>query len=192
MSILALFIGLCLVACGGPQTPDPVSDTTSEWANDLADAPNWVITEQCPEEFADNVICSVGVAEETRNISLARTTAQTRGRTTISQILESRVENMVEDYQATVTDFSGAASDEQAVDVLTRQLTDTTISGVQQVDAWISPAGRYFVLMALDSEEFAGIVEGMEQLNEQVRQAITQRAREGFGRMDEQLNNDGN
>jgi hypothetical protein len=56
-------------------------------------------------------------------------------------------------------------------------------------EMWISETNTMWVLAAVDIEEFSAKVNQMSQLNEQVRQDIVERAREGQGRLWEKTGN---
>ena len=182
--IAAAFTAIAaLVGCGssGPKEPGSVIE------NELDGAPDWVLRGKGSD---GEVIYGVGAVAGTRNVALARSTAQGRGRTEIARSLEVGVESMLKDYQATTTGgefFAKAANDEQQVEDVTRQITDMTLSGTRQEDHWISDTGTLYVLMALDVNDFKDAVEGMNQLNEDVRRAVEERADDAFRELDEQL-----
>ena len=50
-------------------------------------------------------------------------------------------------------------------------------------ELWISETGTMWVLAAVDIEEVSQKVNQMSQLNEQIREDIVERAREGQGRL---------
>jgi hypothetical protein len=182
LSILLLSVGL-LAACGAATTPDPVEGA---FRNTMNGAPGWVLN--CTSFVDDGVLCAVGSAEGTRNISLARSTAQGRGRTEIARQLELGVQAMLSDYQATVTGgeyFGTAADDEQMVVDVSRQITDISLSGVRQTETWVSNDGStMFVLMELDGEAFGAALAGLEGLDAGVREYVEQNRADAFAEMD--------
>lgn len=183
--LAACAAGLCL-ACGGATTPDPVQGAFS---GALAGAPNWVLN--CTEAVDDGVLCGVGSAAGTRNISLARSTAQGRGRTEIARQLNTVVQSLLTDYQATVTGgeyFGTAADDEQMVVDVSRQITDVAVSGVRQTDTWISRDGNtLYVLMELDAEAFGQALAGLAGLDAGVREYVESNRQRSFDELDEAL-----
>ena len=84
-----------LVGCGssGPKEPGSIIE------NELDGAPDWVLEGKGDDE----VIYGVGAVAGTRNVTLARSTAEGRGRTEIARSLEVSVESMLKDYQSTTT-----------------------------------------------------------------------------------------
>ncbi len=153
-------------------------------AAELDGAPDWVLG----NSNTKNEICGVGSAGGTRNASVARTAAMGRGRTEIARTLEVRVQSMLKDYQATTTGgeyFGQAANDEQHIEDVSRQITDTSLSGSELKKTWISKPGTLYVLMCVDLNKFKDAVNRMSQLNEQVRAAVVERANKAFEELDQ-------
>lgn len=159
--------------------------------SEFAGAPTWVI-EGChgfAGEPEPTKLCGVGSFKGSSNISLARTAAMARGRTEIARSLGVKVRSMLKDYQATTSggaEFGEAASDEQHVVDVSKQITDISLTGTEIRDTWISNSGTYYTLMVLDVEQFEASVHGMKRLSESVRRAITERAEAAFAELDEQ------
>ena len=119
-----------------------------------------------------------------------KTAAQGRGRTEIARALDIKVKAMLKDYQATTTggeEFGSAAADDQHIVDVSKQLTEIDLVGVEQQDMWISQSGTVYVLMVYDAEKFQAAVAGMNQLSENVRKAVIDRADASFREMDEEL-----
>jgi hypothetical protein len=174
-------------SCASSQPPPKVEKS------EFDGAPKWV-TQGCSaywgEKKGEKKICGVGSATGTRNISLARTAAQGRARTEIARSLQVQVQSMLKDYQATTTggqEFGKSASDEQHIVDVSKQITDTTLAGTEQVDTWISPNGTMWVLVALDVEGFKGAIQKMGQLSESVRKAVVERADKAFDELDKAI-----
>ena len=184
--VLTAFASSLCFACGGATSPDPVQGA---FAGALAGAPTWVLN--CTEVVEDGILCGVGSAAGTRNISLARSTAQGRGRTEIARQLNTVVQAMLTDYQATVTGgeyFGTAADDEQMVVDVSRQITDVAVSGVRQTDTWISRDGNtLYVLMELAAEAFGEALAGMAGLDAGVREYVERNRARSFEELDEAL-----
>jgi hypothetical protein len=159
--------------------------------NEFAGAPNWVIKgcQGFDGEAEGAKLCGVGSFKGSSNISLARTAAMARGRTEIARSLGVKVRSMLKDYQATTTggaEFGEAASDEQHVVDVSKQITDISLTGTEIQDTWISNSGTYYTLMVLDVEQFEKSVNGMKRLSETVRQAIVERAEAAFTDLDDE------
>jgi len=153
--------------------------------NELDGAPDWVLNES---SGGNGLICGVGSATGTRNVALARTAAQGRGRTAIARSLQVKVKAMLKDYMSTTTggeSFGKAANDEQHIEDVSKQITDTTLSGTEQKNTWISKTGTLYVQMCMDVEKFKGVVNSMQQLDEKIRAAVVERANKAFNELDE-------
>lgn len=182
-TVLFTFALVALVGCGstGPKEPGSVIE------KELDGAPDWVLKGKGAD---GKQIYGVGAVGGTRNVALARSTAQGRGRTEIARSLEVTVQSMLKDYQSTTSGgeyFGRAANDEQHIEDTAKQITDITLSGTRQDDHWISDTGTLYVLMALDVEDFKGAVDSMGQLNEDVREAVKERADAAFEELDRAL-----
>ncbi|MBN1164514.1 MAG: LPP20 family lipoprotein [Candidatus Krumholzibacteriota bacterium] len=173
-------LAISMFGCGSPATKGMGSVVEEE----LEGAPEWVIT----GHGGDNEeIYGLGSAVGTNNVSLARSAAQGRGRTEIARSLQLKVAAMLKDYQATTTggeEFGEAAADEQHIVDVAKQITDMTLSGTYQKESWISKTGALYVLMALDVEHFKDAVKKMDNLSEEIRSAVIERADKAFEELD--------
>ena len=141
----------------------------------------------------EGLICGVGSASGSRNVSLMRTTAIGRGRTEISRTLSTQVKAMLKDYASTTTggqEFGRDANDEQHIVDVSKQITDMSLSGTEMADSWISQTGTYYALVALDGEKFSDAVSRMDQLSESVRRAVVERAEASFSELNEEIENE--
>jgi hypothetical protein len=182
-----------IIAFGCASTPEQTAEEQlGPMAGELANAPDWV-TRGCSAYWGDDSpakICGVGQAGGSRNHALMVTTAQGRGRTAIARSLDLHVRAMLKDYQATTTggeEYGTNAADEQHIVDVSKQLTDVQIVGVEQRDMWISPSNNVYVLMVYDADKFSTAVASMDNLSEEIRQAVIQRADTNFREMDEEL-----
>lgn len=187
-----LVIGsLCAIglALGCAVTPEIGEGTPLE--DEFVGAPGWVI-QGCRAYWDDDtsMICGIGSAGGSRNVSLMRTTAIGRGRTEIARTLGTRVKAMLKDYASTTTggeEFGRAANDEQHIADVSKQITDMSLSGTEMTDSWISQAGTYYALVSLDVEKFSDAVSRMDQLSESVRRAVVERAEASFSELNDEV-----
>ena len=161
---------------------------------EFVEAPPWVI-QGCRAYWDDDeeLICGVGSAGGSRNVSLMRTTAIGRGRTEIARTLGVQVKAMLKDYAATTTggqEFGEAANDEQHIVDVSKQITDISLTGTEMTDSWISQNGTYYALVSLDVEKFSDAVSRMDQLSESVRRAVVERAQDSFKELDDEIENE--
>jgi len=189
LALSAIVLSAFAMGCATTQPPPKIEKS------ELEGAPKWVLQGcssywQDKDKKGEKKICGVGSATGTRNISLARSTAIGRARTEMARSLQTQVQAALKDYQATTTggsEFGKSAADEQHVVDVSKQITDTTLSGTELVDTWISQNGTMWVLVDLDIEGFKGVVQKMGQLSEGVRQAVIQRADKAFDELDKDI-----
>lgn len=180
--IMVFVAAAIFTACGSSEEKQ---NTGSAVKNELEGAPDWVMG----NENTSKQICGVGSAAGTRNASLARTAAMGRGRTEIARTLQVQVKSMLKDYQSTTTGgeaFGQAANDEQHIEDVSKQITDTTLTGSELRKTWISNPGTLYVLMCIDLQKFKDALNNMSQLNEQVRAAVVERADKAFEALDKE------
>ncbi len=191
MSVLAMAVALTVAGCAGNKPKEP-EEPRAAIAGELKGAPDWVI-KGCAAywgEKEEKRICGVGSVGGTRNISLARSGAIARARTEIARTLQVKIKSMLKDYSATTTggeDYGAAAADEQHIEEVSKQITDMTLSGTEMVDSWMSDMGTLFVLVTLDLEGFKSAVDQMENLTEEIRQAVIERADNAFVELEEEI-----
>jgi hypothetical protein len=150
-------------------------------------APAW-IKKSCGAFFGDKkrAICGVGIVAGMTNPGLASAAAESRGRAQIARVLNTRVKNMMKDYQSGVQGGPGnKLSNEQYLTATTKDITSMSLSGVRLEDTWASSDGTLFALMILDLDSFRDQVKNMSQLDEQVRKVITENAEKSFAEMEE-------
>jgi hypothetical protein len=118
------------------------------------------------------------------NIGLLKSGAAGRARTEIARSLQVKVASLLKDYQRTVTggeNFGKAAADEQLVQDTSKQLTDMTLSGTEQVDSWVGPkSGTMYVLVQLNTESFADAIGKMKTLDAQTREYVVRNSQKAF------------
>lgn len=192
---------LCGLAAGtfalGCSTTPETLDPRDAMKGEFAGAPDWVV-QGCSTywgEDARRIICGVGSAGGSRNVSLMRTTAIGRGRTEIARTLSARVKSMLKDYAANTTggqEFGRAAADEQHIVDVSKQITDMTLAGTEHTDSWVSENGTYYALIALDVEKFADSVGRMNELSDDVRGAVIERADRAFEDLDDEIEQERN
>lgn len=169
--------------CGSKEiTPDEILP------NDFAGAPEWVL-QGCSAYWGDDGgarICGVGDAKIGRSMSIARTKATSRARAEISRSLETKVKNMIKDYQEQVTDGETEMTAEQFSST-TVSLSKATLNGTTVQQTWVSPSGQLYMLVALDVESFENSVREMDEMSDRLRTFIESRARKSFAELDEEM-----
>jgi hypothetical protein len=182
LGVVALVV-VATAGCGKRvTTPD------EQLPNEFAGAPNWVL-EGCSAYWGDDDgarLCGVGDAKIGRSMSVARTKATSRGRAEISRTLETKVKNMIKDFQEQVADGEAEMTAEQFSSTSV-SLSKSTLNGTAIQNTWISPTGQLYILVALDIESFENSLREMDEMSSKLRTFIEARARKSFAELDEQM-----
>lgn len=195
MSSLLLAAGLGaagLVGCQTPETPQ----MALRYPDEFDGAPIWVL-EGCSsywtagdqgEDREDEGarVCGVGSARVGDSMDLARQKAGARARVEISRTLETKVKNMIKDYQEQVTDGASEMNAEQFTST-TVTLSKATLNGTSQRSTWLSASGQLYMLSALDVEAFNNSVRDMDAMSDRLRGFIESRSRRSFRELDEEM-----
>jgi hypothetical protein len=180
---LLLAASLLLTGCGGGNDSAVETDSETYISEELRGAPEWVIKGRGGDS---DKIYGLGSFTGSHDVGLARDTALARARNDIVLRIQAEVRSLLESYQASTTggsDYGGEVNSEQHVENMVAQVAKMDLSGAGMEEMWISETNTMWVLAAVDIEEFSAKVNQMSQLNEQVRQDIVERAREGQGRL---------
>ena len=179
----ALAAVMVVAGCGKHvTTPD------EQLPNEFAGAPSWVL-EGCNAYWGDDGgarLCGVGDAKIGRSMSIARTKATSRARAEISRTLETKVKNMIKDFQEQVTDGESEMTAEQFSST-TVSLSKSTLTGTSVQKTWVSSTDQLYILVALDVESFENSVREMDQMSSRLRTFIEARARKSFTELDEEM-----
>ena len=182
----ALAAVIATAGCGGKDVTSP----DEQLPNEFAGAPNWVL-QGCSAYWGDDDgarICGVGSAKIGRSMSIARTKATSRARAEISRTLETKVKNMVKDFQEQVTDGESEMTAEQ-FNSTTVSLSKATLNGTSVQESWVSNTGQLYMLVALDVEAFENSVRDMDEMSDKLRSFIESRAKKSFAELDEEMDN---
>jgi hypothetical protein len=175
------------IACGGStneaESPEASKSTTTQNMNAaLADAPEWVRGD-CRESFKNQaVLCGVGAVSGVSSPSLARNTAMARGRTEIARYLQVDVKSVLTDYQA-----AKGGVIEQQIEDQSQQIADMTLSGTRMAKYWVGKDGTYYALMALELEAYSSAIQGAQNIEPPLRDALVERARRSFSARDTEV-----
>ena len=186
--ILTVIASLTLVvaACGGSEQNTTTKKSTlgGDFQDRMADSPEWV-RRGCTAYSGESggKVCGVGSMSGTRNLSLCRSQARSRGRTEIARSLNLKVVSMVKDFQETTTGgeyFDQQADDQQHVQDVTKQITNISLPGTIEADSWVSSGGDCHSLVILDVAAFGKAIEESQQLDARVREYVVKNAEAAF------------
>lgn len=182
--LVVLVTGVLTGCASGPTINRPAGQ--SAMANEMAGAPKWVLA-SCAKYMGKKVICAAGSAGGTRNVSLARSSAEADGRAKIAQILNAHMKSSVKNYARSVTggaEFGKAADDEQLLENTVKQISEAVLAGVSMEETWISSSGTFYALMAVSAEDYRSQIAGMKQLSEATKNAVIRDADKAFEELD--------
>lgn len=185
VSVMMFAVALMMMACGSAEKKE--NTPKNAMAAEFEGAPKWVMM---GGSGSSQEICAIGSTGGTRNPSMARNAAVGRGRTELARMLNVKVQSMLKDYQSTTTggeEFGTAANDEQHIVDVAKQITDTTLSGTEQKDSWISNSGTFYALVCMDVAKFSGAINNMGQLSESIRKAVVERAEKAFDELSQEI-----
>ncbi len=183
-------IFLFVVAFLGCSSMVPVTPTqpAKVMKNELSGAPDW-LTASCTvfwDDEEDAHICGVGAVTGTANPGLARSAAIARARSEIASSLQTKVERLLKDYQATTTGgayFGKVAADEQHISDTSKQITAQSVSGTRFEASWVSSSGTYYAMVSLGAAGLVGAINADQTLPENVRVEVAKRAEASFAEL---------
>lgn len=152
-------------------------------------APKWVTAPSTvhKDEEGHKVVCGEGSISGTANPSMAQRGSAARARAALTETLRVKVKSMINDYESTTSggqQFKTGANDEQHVESGSKQVAEAALAGSEVTDTWISSQSTMHSLVCLNLEKFKEIASGMNQLDETIRKAVTQRAEKFWDKMD--------
>jgi len=178
-SLLVLTV-VAFMGCSGP-----AAKISPEYKQSgLAGAPQWVL--QPPAD--GKIVAAIGSAEHSPGgINFQRTEAMANARNEIAKILNVKVKNLFEKFERSSGVGKDITFDKVASDV-TKQITNTTLSGSVQKDIWVSGDGTMYVLVMLDSKLADAVKEGTRSAmkNDKALYQIAE-SRDALNHLDEEI-----
>ncbi|MGC6494567.1 MAG: LPP20 family lipoprotein [Myxococcota bacterium] len=156
----------------------------------LKGAPDWVMT-TCKSwegyKKKANPICAAGAVDGVSNIAMARDAAANRARVDISRQIETRVASMIKDYQSTAAagvPLTDAMSDEQYITNVSKSISQASVSGAEIKEMWASDTGTIWVLVGVEFEKFADVVNQMNEMSQEMREHLRANAEREMADLD--------
>jgi len=148
-------------------------------------APDWVYRGGGPCDEGGRGFCGVGAVQGVRNVALARDAAAARARADLAASVRTFIDQLLQDYQASVTDIARrAAAEEQVLRQAAEHYTNATVSGVQIARFWADEQGGVLYCLAkLDFEAAREQLGQLRELNEEARRYIEQNADQMFEKL---------
>ena len=192
--IMALLIVIAFLGCGSsPKKGAPASTSTSSSERNIPGSfPEFV--KKAIRNAPEDALIGIGTAK-LASLSQSRTVAATRGRAEISRQLNTMVQDMVRDYQASSEVDPAAALSFQ--ENMTVALSKSTLTGSQVVEEDRDGDGNVWVVILLEKGNIANEI---NQAQAAARLAIPamasfsaeERMNEAFGRVNSEQMRAGN
>jgi len=136
--LLVLALSLAFMSC---------ASKSATKAQEIPNTPPW-INDFPPED----VLWGIGTAKQSSE-SMSMTTAEARARVAIARQISTKVQAMFTDYNLDAGNVKNQANTSLQEDV-SRQITDTTISGARPIQKWKSPAnGTWWYLVEMKKSD---------------------------------------
>lgn len=160
-------------------------------------APQWTFNRGAAFSGEREVFYGVGNTDGIQHSALRRRSAEAAARRDLANIMNVYVAGLFKEYLANTTAGNmEAASVEQHVEDVTKQLTDTTLVGSQIVQYWENPKNpkQAYALARLDLEQFLKTMEKYEsamgqfkELDAKIKESVKNNARKAFGELNQAL-----
>lgn len=174
---LMLVSALALGACGGGVKQSPIANNAPDWVN----KGNGAFKDQAGKQ----VFYGVGAVQGVRNIPMARTAADDRGRLEIAKIMNTMVTGLSKDYAASVT--AGAmdkSSEEQMISQTQKVFTKFTLHGAVPIEHWVDRtdpnSNIVYALVKLDMAAVQASLAESKELDSKVRDYVKANAEKAF------------
>jgi hypothetical protein len=171
--VVAAAAAFVLGACAHSKS-SPVANNAPDWVNKGSGA--------FKDEAGKQVFYGVGAIQGVRNIPLARSASEDRGRGDLAKIMDSYVTVLSKDYQESVTagDMS-KSSEEQLVSQTMKNFAKFTLHGAIPVDHWVDHENNVvYALVKLDMASVQSSLAESKDLDAKVRDYVKANADKAF------------
>lgn len=159
--------------------------------------PQWTFNRGAAFSGEREVFYGVGNTDGIQHSALRRRSAEAAARRDLANIMNVYVAGLFKEYLANTTAGNmEAASVEQHVEDVTKQVTDATLVGSQIVQYWENPKNpkQAYALARLDLEQFLKTMEKYESamdqfkdLDAEIKESVKKNARHSFGELNQEL-----
>lgn len=139
----------------GCATKDAITGEQIYVDPELQGAPSWVLM-----PMVEGTVSEVGSAKRNAasDIGFQRNEAMADARDNLARQIESKVSNMFKSYKAT-TGSGESGTFDASVENVSKQIASQTLRGTVVKNTWISRTGTLYVLMAIDTQSVANMME---------------------------------
>ena len=167
--LMGIFAVLFVAACGGTKEVKPTVLGNG--------CPVW--TMQGTGAFNDGNLYGVGMYKGSSNKAMAYTMADTRARVNIARSLQSKVDDLVKDYQAS-TQAGDNSSDEQDSTIISKIFSQQNLTGTIVKEHCDGTDGYTYSLVMLDLNTVNKMIEEQKQLSPRVKAMVKENAAKAF------------
>lgn len=192
---LVLIMGGLFGCSSVPSAPEGSGDTGVDVS--YTGAPEWTFNRGAAFSGEREVFYGVGNTDGIQHSALRRRSAEAAARRDLANIMNVYVAGLFKEYLANTTAGNmEAASVEQHVEDVTKQVTDTTLVGSQIVQYWENPKNpkQAYALARLDLEQFLKTMDKYEsamgqfkELDAKIKESVKNNARNAFGELNQEL-----
>ncbi len=150
----------------------------------LKDAPDWVNQgTQVMNDKGGRYFHGVGSASPMGDMSLQKSVADDRARAEVARVLSSYMDVVSNDYMA-ATKAGSSGANEESVSREIKNLTKVNLTGAKIIGSWRDPKTNIIYSMAeLDMKQVKGTLEGVQDMNSDLKRYITTQADNIFDRV---------
>jgi len=181
--VVCFVCAMMLVACGSTPTANGGNSNAmyqDPEAIEYNNMPEWVRDEGSAD---GKDFCTVGFVGGTKNLTLKKEEAQQVARVAMAQVLYAEIQSIVDRYMDNTQAGSGS-SDEGKMTSVSRQMAEGAVVGARQRKSIMGQySGKFYVLMCIDAESLKSTFQGMQGLDEAVKEAVSQRAADAIKNM---------
>lgn len=142
---------------GCANQPNQITQPTNQVYVDpeLDGAPTWVLM-----PMVEGTIAEVGSAKKNvaGDISFQRNEAMADARDNLAKLISTKVKNMFKSFKS-ATGTGETATFDKSVETVSKQIASQTLNGTEVKGTWISKTGTLYVLMAVNSDAVANMME---------------------------------
>jgi hypothetical protein len=179
-----LILGISVIGITGCSSAEPKVSVVNE-NSELYNAPRWVMQ---PE--VEGYVAAVGSASQNagNDFGYQREEAMADARSNLAKQIALKVDAMFKTYKAATGSGKDATFDKSSSSV-SKQIASQTIIGSRIKDTWISKSGSMYVLMVVDTENVANMMEHAVKTSFKNNKAMYQQflASKAQGELDKEL-----
>lgn len=156
-----------------------------------SDTPDWVIKGGGAfKSEKGTALYGVGINTFDPNPAMHRQTADARARQDLAKIIDTYVGSLMKDFMQSHKDFQNpeASSSVQFVSVVSKNVTDATLSGSQIIDHWTDKDGNMYALAHLSFDKLAEMIKAKTaQIAKQQAAFLENKTKEAMEELNKEL-----